>query len=191
MAEAVQYHLERMVGELEDLERHQVFTKSELRQLVKKRTSFEYTLKRRRAQPVDYLRYIRYELNVDRLRRLRDQRRTQPDHTTTRVVSIFERLLARHNKADLWTQYIGFLMQRNNKRLLSKAFARAIVAHPRVTRLWIMAARYQLEQIAGSAARRLLQRALRVNPEAKDVWLEYFKLELHLVEKIRMRRRVL
>ncbi|KAJ2181667.1 U3 snoRNP protein, partial [Coemansia sp. RSA 551] len=63
MAEVVQYHLEQMVGELEDLERRDLFTKPELKAIVKKRTKFEYALRRRRVKCIDYLRYIEYEIN--------------------------------------------------------------------------------------------------------------------------------
>lgn len=37
----------------------------------------------------------------------------------------------------------------------------------------------------------LLQRGIRVNPESQQLWLEYFKLELLWVEKIKERRKVL
>ncbi|KAJ1906222.1 U3 snoRNP protein, partial [Coemansia sp. RSA 2337] len=63
MAEIVQYHLEQMVGELEDLERRKLFTKPELKSIVKKRTKFEYGLRRRRVSRADFLRYIEYEIN--------------------------------------------------------------------------------------------------------------------------------
>lgn len=49
--------MEEMVPELEDLEKRGYFTKSEIRQIVKKRTDFEYRLKRRAAVKADYLRY--------------------------------------------------------------------------------------------------------------------------------------
>ncbi|CAI2178251.1 11600_t:CDS:10 [Funneliformis geosporum] len=50
MAEKVQYYLEQMVPELEDLERKEIFTKEEIKSIIKKRTAFEYALKRRPAQ---------------------------------------------------------------------------------------------------------------------------------------------
>ncbi|KAI8318661.1 hypothetical protein GQ54DRAFT_280560, partial [Martensiomyces pterosporus] len=207
MAETVQYHLEQMVGELEDLERKKLFTKQELKAVVKKRTNFEYALKRRKASRADFLRYISYEINVDALRRKRKQRLGIRGKTTLsdfsieqRILSIFERALVRHS-ADLalWLQYIEFVKDRvkqadgeGNTRLLSKLYARAIQKHPFEPRLWIMAAAFELEVNAnGSAARLLLQRALRVNPKEKRLWIEYFRLELLLVEKIKARRRVL
>lgn len=96
MAETVQYYLEQMVPELEDLERKEIFTKvsfqleefscwrlkklkflffqEEIKSIVKKRTNFEYALKRRPAQIIDFLKYIEYEMNLDLLKKKRKNR---------------------------------------------------------------------------------------------------------------------
>ncbi|KAJ2485325.1 U3 snoRNP protein [Coemansia sp. RSA 2050] len=210
MAEIVQYHLEQMVGELEDLERCKLFTRPELKSIVKKRTKFEYGLRRRRVARADFLRYIEYEINVDALRRKRKHRtmrqgqaakRTLSDFSIgRRIVSIFERALARHSSdVALWLQYIEFVKTSDHSedgeassRALSRIYASAITKHPYEARLWIMAAEHELDASSnGGAARLLLQRALRVNPRDGALWVEYFRLELLLAEKIRARRRVL
>ncbi|KAJ2554007.1 U3 snoRNP protein [Coemansia sp. RSA 1878] len=214
MAEVVQYHLEQMVGELEDLERRDLFTKPELKAIVKKRTKFEYALRRRRVKCIDYLRYIEYEINVDALRRQRKQRKQQHSAKTTlsdfsitqRIIAIFERAVVRHPEdVQLWLQFVEFIKSRRrmstgdadeeddgHSRLLSQVFARAISAHPYESQLWIKAAAHELEvNMNGSAARALLQRALRLISDDKELWIEYFRLELLLVEKIKARRRVL
>lgn len=56
MADTVRYLMEEMVPELEDLEERGYFTRSEIKQIVRKRTDFEYLLKRRAALKADYLR---------------------------------------------------------------------------------------------------------------------------------------
>lgn len=47
MAEVVQFHLEGMVPELEEYIKLGVFTKEEVRSIVKRRTNFEYLIKKR------------------------------------------------------------------------------------------------------------------------------------------------
>lgn len=42
-----------------------------------------------------------------------------------------------------------------------------------------------------TSSRILLQRGLRINPKAPQLWIEYFKLELLWVEKLRERRKIL
>ena len=48
--------MEDMVPELEDLEERGYFQKAEIKQIVKKRTHFEYLLKRPAALKADFLR---------------------------------------------------------------------------------------------------------------------------------------
>jgi hypothetical protein len=56
MAETVQYVLEGMLPELEELERKGLFSRAEVRKIVAKRQDFEYQLKRRAALKEDFYR---------------------------------------------------------------------------------------------------------------------------------------
>ncbi|ORX93777.1 hypothetical protein K493DRAFT_284390 [Basidiobolus meristosporus CBS 931.73] len=200
MADTVQYHLENMIPELEDLEKKKIFNKEEIRSIVKKRTNFEYALKRRSPKKIDYLRYIEYELNLENLRKKRKARldiKGKPsvsDYAGPRRVNfIFERALLKF-KGDvpLWLQWVDFAKRNKMNKLLSKIFARAIQLHPAKPSLWIMAASWEFEDnLNTTAARILLQRGLRLNPESQELWLEYVRLELVYMAKIRERRRIL
>ena len=57
MADTVRAILEEMIPELEDFQRRGYFSRPEIQHIVKKRTDFEYRLKRRAAVKADYLRY--------------------------------------------------------------------------------------------------------------------------------------
>ena len=56
MADTVRAILEEMIPELEDFQKKGYFSRPEIQQIVKKRTDFEYKLKRRAAVKADYLR---------------------------------------------------------------------------------------------------------------------------------------
>lgn len=56
MADTVQYLMEQMLPELEDLQRKKYFTTGEIKAIVKRRQDFEYKLKRRTTQKEDFLR---------------------------------------------------------------------------------------------------------------------------------------
>lgn len=71
MADTVQYRLERMTDELDDLEQRGLFTRAELSDVVRKRRDFEYRLRRHSPLRQDFLDYIAYELRLDSLRNLR------------------------------------------------------------------------------------------------------------------------
>ena len=61
MAELVQAGLEGMLNELEQMQRVQLLTEDEVREVVRRRQRFEYKLQKRRKKKEDILAYIQYE----------------------------------------------------------------------------------------------------------------------------------
>ena len=59
--------------------------------------------------------------------------------------------------------------------------------HPNTPALYILAASHELEHLSPSAARTLLQRGIRLNPDSVEMWREYVKMELGFVEGLRRR----
>lgn len=59
--------------------------------------------------------------------------------------------------------------------------------HPSCVALYVLAAQQELAAGSPSAARTLLQRGIRLNPESADIWVEYVKMELNFVETLRRR----
>lgn len=136
MADVVQYRLERMTNELNDLEQRGIFTRREISEIVKKRTKFEYRLKRPSPLKQDYLSYIDYETQLDSLRRLRKKsvtRELQKQGLKTtkkmkksvsdfagimRILDIY-RLAVMRFKGDieLWFRYLEFCRQKRNGRM--------------------------------------------------------------------------
>ncbi|KAI8912914.1 U3 small nucleolar RNA-associated protein 6-domain-containing protein [Powellomyces hirtus] len=212
MADQVQYHLEKMVPELEDLQDRGIFQAAEVRAIVKQRTAHEYRIHRIIPLKADFLRYIAYEENLERLRKKRKQRMGMDQAPTAediangvkhsslsdysimrRIHGLYGRLLQKFggDKA-LWIQYFDWCRSTRSTKALAKVFAKAIQLHPTNDTFWIMAAAWEFQDNGNmSSARVLLQRGLRINPESKKLWVEYFKLELLWVEKIKERRKVL
>ncbi|KAJ3268890.1 U3 snoRNP protein [Terramyces sp. JEL0728] len=203
MADDVQYHLEKMLPEIQDLQERQVFTPVELKQIVKKRTDFEYQIHRKIVKKQDYLRYIEFEMNLEKLRKKRKLKYNLDNEETgitlsdysivKRIHSLYQQALKRF-KGDvhLWTQYFEWSLLQKSFKTLGKQFATAIALHPAKSIFWIMAAKYEYEENSNmTSARVLLQRALRINPHEQKIWLEYFKLELLWIQKLLDRRRIL
>ena len=77
-------------------------------------------------------------------------------------------------------------------KALSKNFAKAIQLHPTKSVFWVLAAKWEWEENNSiTAARVLLQRSIRINPNSQDLWIEYFKLEVLWVQKLIERRKIL
>lgn len=65
--------MERMLPELEDLEKRGLFSKQELKEIVRQRRDFEYLLKRHSALKQDFLRYVDYETQLESARKERKE----------------------------------------------------------------------------------------------------------------------
>jgi hypothetical protein len=61
MAELVQAGLEGMLNELEQMQRVELLSEDEVREVVKRRQRFEYKLQKRQKKKEDILAYIQYE----------------------------------------------------------------------------------------------------------------------------------
>ncbi|KAI0812618.1 U3 small nucleolar RNA-associated protein 6-domain-containing protein [Irpex lacteus] len=198
--ERVHYQQEQMLAELKDLVQKGLFTQTEVKQIMKKRTAFETALVRRVAKKNDYLRYVTYEMGLEALRKKRLERLKLPKHNPSvsdyalvrRQFHIFERALKKF-KSDvaLWIQYIELAKKEGARSLVGRITARALQLHPNVPALYILAASHELSHLSPSAARTLLQRGIRLNSESIEMWREYVRMELGFVESMRRRWGVL
>ncbi|XP_064620743.1 U3 small nucleolar RNA-associated protein 6 homolog [Lineus longissimus] len=200
MAEFVQLNVEEMLPELEQMERVGLFTKHETRKILKKRKHHEYKLRRRTKVKEDYLQYIQYEVNVLSLVKKRRERtgynfkKFEIDVAIVqRIHKLFRMACSRfQDDVKLWLSHIEFSKQRKEKATISRLYTRMLQVHSRKPDLWILAAKWEFEDHGNTDnARSLLQRGLRFNPEAKHLWLEYYRLELLNADKLRKRREIL
>ncbi|XP_023742761.1 uncharacterized protein LOC111890920 [Lactuca sativa] len=215
MADVVQYKLERMVNELDDLERRGLFSRREIAEIVKQRRKFEYRLKRPSPLKQDYLAYIDYEKSLESLRLLRKKamlrelekksedgegvvkkpkmKQSVSDFSgISRIVEIY-RLATNRFKGDieLWFQYLEFCRQRRNGHM-KKVLAQVIRFHPKVPGVWIYAASWEFDHnLNAAAARALMQSGLRCCPSSEALWVEYLRMELTYLNKLSARRSAL
>ncbi|KNE67364.1 hypothetical protein AMAG_11831 [Allomyces macrogynus ATCC 38327] len=197
MADGVQLQLEAMVAELRDAQRKKLFTEVEVKSIVKQRTNFEYALRRRGANKADFIKYIDYEWNLEKIRRKRVSRMGLRYKSSIidyagpkRLHHLYNRAVAKFpGDVALWLRYIDMAKKLKSYRRLGSVFARAIQLHPRNSALWILAAKWEFERNANTAsARKLMQRAVHINRDAKELWAEWFKMETMYVAKIRVRK---
>ncbi|XP_058193960.1 uncharacterized protein LOC131310779 [Rhododendron vialii] len=207
MADVVQYRLERMVQELDDLESRGLFSRAEISEIVKQRRKFEYRLKRPSPLKQDYLAYIDYETRLDELRLLRRKaaaremrrkgnrklKKSVSDFAgVARIVEIY-RLATNRFKGDveLWLRYLEYCRERRNGRM-KKVLADVIRFHPKVPGIWIYAAAWEFDQnLNAAAARALMQSGLRACPTSEDLWVEYLRMELTYLNKLKARKVIL
>lgn len=69
--EKVQFQLEGTLPELKDLHEKGLFSRAEIQEITKRRTAFETALVRRQARKDDFFKYAEYEINLEKLRKIR------------------------------------------------------------------------------------------------------------------------
>ncbi|KAL2923067.1 U3 small nucleolar RNA-associated protein 6-like protein [Bienertia sinuspersici] len=207
MADVVQLRLERMVPELDDLEKRGLFNRLEIAEIVKKRRKFEYRLQRPSPLKQDFLDYIEYEKQLDRLRTLRKKsisrqlkdkgnkklKKSLSDFGGVRRIIEIYRIATSRFKGDLelWFQYLEFCKEKNNGRM-KKVLAQMIRFHPKVPAVWIYAAAWEFDHnLNARAAHVIMQMGLRSCPTSEDLWVEFMRMELTYLNKLKMRKVIL
>ncbi|CAI9783923.1 unnamed protein product [Fraxinus pennsylvanica] len=72
------------------------------------------------------------------------------------------------------------------------ALAQVIRFHPKLPRVWIHAAAWEFDHnLNVTAARALMQSGLRACPTSEDLWVEYLRMELTYLNKLKARKVVL
>lgn len=70
-----------------------------------------------------------------------------------------------------------------------QVLAQVIRFHPKVPGVWIYAAAWEFDQnLNVTAARALMQNGLRMCPTSEDLWVEYLRMELTYLNKLKARK---
>lgn len=185
MADVVQHRLEGMVPELHYCLKRKLLNRAEVSALVRQRRSFEYRLQRRTVTKLDYLRYIRSELQVEELLRLREgasaSGKTSKARygTLRRVVRLLWALIARWGfQSSTARTALQIAAALPNRKLLARLYGRLLQLHVHDVQLWSEAATYEFTANGNvRSARALFQRALRLNQTSAELWTAYLRLE--------------
>ncbi|KAM6163324.1 U3 small nucleolar RNA-associated protein 6 homolog [Rhynchocyon petersi] len=194
MAEIIQERVEDRLPELGQLERIGLFSRAEIKAIIKKASDLEYKIQRRALFKEDFINYVQYDINLLELiqrRRARIGYSFKKDEIENsiirRVQGVFQRASAKwKDDVQLWLSYVVFCKKWATKIQLSKVFSAMLAIHSNKPALWIMAAKWEMEdRLSSESARQLFLRALRFHPECPKVYQEYFRMELMHAEKLR------
>ncbi|NXW39131.1 UTP6 protein, partial [Phaetusa simplex] len=198
MAERIEQRLEDRVPELEQLERVGLFTRKEIKAVLRRASALEYKIQRRALRKEDFINYIQYEINLLELIKKRRARTGYSFKKDEIEISILHRIHSLFNRAigkwkedvQLWLSHVAFCKQWNAKHQLSRVFSSMLAIHPNKPALWIMAAKWEMEtRLSSENARHLFLRALRFHPDCPKLYQEYFRMELMNAEKQRKEKK--
>uniref|UniRef100_A0A3B5AD93 UTP6 small subunit processome component n=1 Tax=Stegastes partitus TaxID=144197 RepID=A0A3B5AD93_9TELE len=197
MAEIVQQRIEDRIPELEQLERVGLFTKKEVKSIIKRITAMEYKLTRLAVKKEDFIAYIQYEINVLELIKKRRahihyqfKREEIEFPIIHRINSIFRRSTNKwKDDVQLWLSHVAFCKKWATKGQISKVFSS--IKFRFLNAIWEMnKSKSELEDRNSSeSARHLFLRALRFHPNNQKVYQEYFRMELLHSEKLRKQQK--
>uniref|UniRef100_A0A4W3HT94 UTP6 small subunit processome component n=1 Tax=Callorhinchus milii TaxID=7868 RepID=A0A4W3HT94_CALMI len=195
MAEGAQLGLEQQLPVLQQLERVGLFTHHEIRAVVRKTSALEYKLHRRALSKEHFINFIQYEINFLELikkRRARIGYTFKKDEIEyiiiNRIHNVFKGATEKWKvRPVIWYVCVCICLS-----VLSKVFSAMLAIHPDKPALWIMAAKWELEdRTASESARHLFLRGLRFHPKSHKLYQEYFRMELMHAEKLQKEKTVL
>ena len=83
-----------------------------MKSVVKKRTDFEYRLRRRQQTPADYYGYLEYEINLEKLRAMRCHNQSQ-DARESGDKAVSKEVINRHRKLQAaFMKHISYVFER-------------------------------------------------------------------------------
>ncbi|CAD8135269.1 unnamed protein product [Paramecium pentaurelia] len=187
MADKIRYTLEKFIPDLLALQKKQVFSKDEVKDILHKREEFEYMLQRRTHNLSNYMQLLDYEYGLERLRRQRNKERQIKKVTTRdyaivkRIIYIWDRIMNKYRyNIDLWKQYLSFCYIIESKKHFFKVITKALNFNPFNTDLWLAGALFELEKAHNPIkARKIFYQALRINNKNVDLWGSYLDFELN------------
>lgn len=172
--------------------------------IMRRRTDFEHRINSRGSKSRDYLKYVEFESNLEKLRKKRYNRlssvgliNTKPSISDwaaeRRILFIYDRSIKKFpNDFALWENYLEYAKKQKLFKKIYKIYTSLLQLHPTSTSSWISAAKFEFEFV-GSAknARTLFQKGLRFNKDSKKLWLSYTIFELSYITKLLNRRKIL
>lgn len=202
MSDKARYAIERSIPELEDFEKKGIFNKNEIKMIVRRRTDFEHRIAGRGSKPFDFLLYIKFEKNLNKLRKKRMERMNDvidkiPSVSTwsitARILFIFKRGTNKFpNNLELWAKYLKFARREESVQVVYEIYSKLLLLKPRNIDIWLSGAKWEFEYNKNvKGARSLFKKCLRFNLYEERVWVEFIKFELNYLSKLLTRRKLL
>ncbi|KAK8869541.1 hypothetical protein IAR55_000107 [Kwoniella newhampshirensis] len=151
----VQFQLEATLPELKDLFEKGLFTKSEINQITKRRTALETALIRRVSRKEDFFKYAEYEINLERLRKVRWKKlkyHLNPPPPSASTYSLPRRALYILKRATVkfpgdlavWLAYVEYASREGMRKVVGKGLTNALQHHPTSSTLYLLQTYYHL-----------------------------------------------
>ncbi|KAL7938879.1 U3 small nucleolar RNA-associated protein 6 domain-containing protein [Trichoderma chlorosporum] len=194
VADKARFYLERSVPQLREWEEKSIFSKDEIRSIVQKRNDFEHRVLSPGNTPSEWSSYAQWEQSVESLRSKRCQRLKLRNLNSahagqTRVLSIYDRSVAKHPACGaLWREYLAYMAKVKAAKRWRKTMTRALRMMPKDPEMWVVAANRFASDGDMAAARNCFMRGCRFCSSDCTLWLEYARCEMKWLEKMEKKK---
>ena len=182
MGEVVEYRVEKTLDELKMLVDFGLFNETHVREIVAKREKFEYALRRRTKNKLEYLNYIKFEMNL--LNSIENYKKTVLKSTEQQTDDIDQKILR------LQAKKLRDVV-RSREGHISFLFKKLTTSFQFDKRLWIAYIDFAKERKWNTRASALYWRLLRVAGDDEDLWLTAANHESSVREDINSARKLL
>ncbi|XP_047993663.1 U3 small nucleolar RNA-associated protein 6 homolog [Leguminivora glycinivorella] len=192
MAEQVNQRIEDMINELEQMRRTGLYDEDEIREISRKRKEFEYRIQRRVKEKDDYVHYIAYELALiediairRKKTKLNEKKKDLEYAIAKRVNKVFKQFIYRfQNDLEIYFQYIKFCRSVGFDYAVSAIIGQMLQMHGDKPKMWQMAALWESEEQNNlDNAKNFLLKGIHRHPQACELYLDLFKIEVTLALK--------
>lgn len=199
MADKVETVMEKMVDEFQYYLNEDLFSKREVKKIVKQRRSWEYQMNRKDASLLFFMNAVHFEKQLDKLRIKRKKKQGKGkvefyDHCVKRrVMYLYDRSTRKFKlNIALWKEYMEYLVLNQSYNKLNRVVSQAVQLHPGVLDFWLVGVYSELD-LKGNlfSSRKLMLQAIRNNEDDAKFYVEYFRYELRFLEKVRQRSQIL
>ncbi|CAH0037847.1 unnamed protein product [Clonostachys solani] len=194
VAEKARFFLERSVPQLREWEQKELFSKDEIRTIVKKRNDHEHRVLSPGNRASDWASYANWEQSLESLRGKRCKRMKLRHLNSAhagqgRVLSIYDRGVNRHpTSSALWREYLAYTTNVKAAKRYRRTMTDALRMLPNDVQLWIMAGRRAAKNGDMASARSFFMRGCRFCTKDGSLWIEYARCEMEWLEKVDKRK---
>lgn len=178
MAEIVEYRVEKTLGEVELLVEFGIFTKEAATEVLTKREDFEYTLRRRTKSKLDFLKYIRFEINIlEAIEKYKKQ-----------VIQDYEKHKKETGEEDLDRKILMLQAKKLNDVVRSRSahicslFRKLTTGFQFDKKLWLAYIDFAKSRKWNARVTALYWRLLRVASDDPDIWLAAAEHEIEVTK---------
>ncbi|KAN0050008.1 hypothetical protein ACTA71_003108 [Dictyostelium dimigraforme] len=181
----VNFSIDQLLEETTKLVSLGIISKQECKDIMKKREYHEIKIFNRNSHKSDFLTYIKYELELDRLFHKRGTvKNLEFDYrlrsALRHAIILFGSATKKFPRDEaLWINALNIRMKRASKEGTGRLFSIALSNLPRSAKLWKLAATFEFEVNKNiQNARNLIQAGIQFNKTDKTLWHYFFLMEL-------------